>query len=555
MFSFQFNAFLKRDTSPREEWSTEKPLAALEAWLAALPILDHEKTSDALLEALQEYFHESLECEKAFEHLECYRPVVNKVCQLLHNKFTENVTLARHKRRQTVERAILLQSELAIAYTRLAYTHEKHPNPEFTAQCVQRALMHWNDVMLRHYQLYATLPTELWGKVYMLYKFATHNDFIRIKMEDPLSCPTQVTVEDEFKSILLLSSCNPYQLQPFDTGKLFRSLRYCAQFVELHTPAESNDLFAFDCNSDQAPSFLRFIKEPSSTTVGINTQKLNRELQHILTDPNTVLCPEQQSIAKSLSQYLLHHCQRAWCTFPTRAFTRTSANGEINATIGLLATHYHVSEKQDFLPKPATSDEPTLAPVTEIPTLRLMDIDHESIKIKPSNSAVSLLPKAKKTTSKEPSLHHWSLVNSSENGYCLCSTAQDSTDLQIGSLVALQEKASGGHWHIGLIRWIRYDLDEQIQIGIELVAPSARAVGAVRLPKSMMEQQYQRGLLLPPIDALNQAQSLLLPTDRFKIGDKLHVLSPTLDTDVMLTDCLKSEKQVQLFSFDIIRNF
>jgi hypothetical protein len=101
------------------------------------------------------------------------------------------------------------------------------------------------------------------------------------------------------------------------------------------------------------------------------------------------------------------------------------------------------------------------------------------------------------------------LINSSAGGYCIAWSSRRAASLRVGDLLGLP--LNGGQFQIGVIRWVRSQ-DQEAELGIELLSPSAEAVKVVAGPLNC------RGLMLPAIAPIRLSPQLLIPPGTLEFG-------------------------------------
>jgi hypothetical protein len=72
------------------------------------------------------------------------------------------------------------------------------------------------------------------------------------------------------------------------------------------------------------------------------------------------------------------------------------------------------------------------------------------------------------------------VTNESPDGYALMHMSGQTDDVRIGDIIALQavdeQTGMSQAWHICIIRWAISENPEHIELGLQILAPSATAV-------------------------------------------------------------------------------
>lgn len=149
-----------------------------------------------------------------------------------------------------------------------------------------------------------------------------------------------------------------------------------------------------------------------------------------------------------------------------------------------------------------------------------------------------------------PHMTEWMVLNESPAGYAVMHVAGEIEGLVQGSVIALRP-APDKPWNICIVRWMRSENPEHIELGLELVAPAARSV-QLMFRNGDPAQLPTPGLLLPAIPALREHPAVLAPSGastarRFFIvagEDKTHIMQGRLLSLDMQTGA------VELFQFE-----
>jgi hypothetical protein len=112
------------------------------------------------------------------------------------------------------------------------------------------------------------------------------------------------------------------------------------------------------------------------------------------------------------------------------------------------------------------------------------------------------------------------MTNISAGGYSLLWDSDDSSNAQVGELVAIIEldNLSEDNWHLGVVRWMKCTSTYGLELGIQMLSPSAQAVWAYMNESGIHTGRKMQGILLPEIKVLRQQASLLLPILPFRAG-------------------------------------
>ncbi len=108
-----------------------------------------------------------------------------------------------------------------------------------------------------------------------------------------------------------------------------------------------------------------------------------------------------------------------------------------------------------------------------------------------------------------PRASEWMVTNESPSGFAAMHISGDNEGLLPGSAVALHP-GGGKPWNICIVRWMKSENPEHVELGLELVAPTALPVH-VLFRSGAQEQQPTPALLLPAVPALRRHRAILAP--------------------------------------------
>lgn len=145
----------------------------------------------------------------------------------------------------------------------------------------------------------------------------------------------------------------------------------------------------------------------------------------------------------------------------------------------------------------------------------------------------------------------WSVLNESPGGYAIMNVQGRAAGLQAGMAIALRRDVSDG-WSICVVRWIRSDAVNQVEIGLQMLSRGAIPV-RIGFRGSNTEDGTVRALVLPVLPALRQHQAIMAPAGTY--SSRRFTLVSDVDR-VYVAQCrlLSLDLQtsgVELFQFEI----
>lgn len=121
----------------------------------------------------------------------------------------------------------------------------------------------------------------------------------------------------------------------------------------------------------------------------------------------------------------------------------------------------------------------------------------------------------------------WMVVNESPTGYAIMQVTGTANDVTPGIAIALRRNDEDT-WTLCVVRWVRSETPEQIELGLQVIANSAKPV-SVGFRSGDQTRPMRPALVLPPVAALGRQQSILAPAGtytarRFMLVSDVHRL-------------------------------
>ena len=121
----------------------------------------------------------------------------------------------------------------------------------------------------------------------------------------------------------------------------------------------------------------------------------------------------------------------------------------------------------------------------------------------------------------------WMVVNESPTGYAIMQVTGTASALTPGIAIALR-RGKDDPWTLCVVRWIRSETPEQIELGLQVIANTAKPV-TVGFRGGDKPRPMRPALVIPPIAALGRQQAILAPAGtysarRFMLVSDIHRL-------------------------------
>jgi hypothetical protein len=351
------------------------------------------------------------------------------------------------------------------------------------------------------YRMYATNPKGVWLELHELYQFALRRGLANRALPDEADTPLSI-----YRDALLVAFAEPLKLMQGDLDRVHAWLARFGALASLATTGQSRGgqgVFLIKPQRD-VPGYA-LAKRHHPMPQGHDLQLSTLPLADALLDQLARLAAGES--AKSLGlpedaddaafRDLLGRLVKHWGAVPNRRFTRLRTHARVEVSIGIRGIW-------DFL--------------------------HQR-------------PAAAKTG-------EWMVTNESPRGFALLHVGGPIEPVRVGEVVGLRTRDSRT-CHVCVVRWVLSDSPEHLELGLEELAPTARAV-SLRSARSPRPDESQPVLLLPEVPALNQAPAILAPLFPLDSTCELNLGDLQSRLRVRATRLLERTVSVQIVQFSAV---
>lgn len=455
------------------------------------------------------------------------------------------------------------------------------------AMLTHRSISYIGQNFLASYQSYSPFSDQLWGELHKLYLFAEKRKILKSKIVDYQHVYIdRTTVATEYARLLLLSLASPYHLRQGEVGKVYDSLeRWITQpVIRPLTQQDTNSgHFIDNLGANQGPMALSLAKADATHNLSllrmIDTQVLSQKLEHEIKSSEDVggtTLSGIESARPDISHDLMQRLLIAWAMASKRHFPRTNKNEEVKITVGLSAAHQFITKKaqpQAFGNGTVTNTYANRAHFesTEIklnakdPTATSDDVwgmiyptQFKGLETLVENELslterglISPVPNMSENEAEHYQMDNWAIINESVKGLMIHNKDEFKNKAQVGELVSLRRAVNGqaNKWSIGVIRWLKFNHDKSLQMGIEIINPNAAAIG-IR-PAGNKNAPMQRTLMLPELKNLKQPASLITSPVPWRVGNKITLNMLGKEIPATLTKSVQNTGLFAQFQFEI----
>jgi len=523
----------------------------VEKWLAELPKANVGETAKLVFQALVETNRLKYAHKDRVRFLEELRPTTQFVTAAMRKHFV-GTSFPLPKKSQRVAAATReIYSQLAMGYIiciedllekSILFTDKK-----LLVTLIHRAMSCLSRVLLTSYQVYSPYPEKIWIKIHTLYAYAEEHKLLRLEVSDNQRIfIKKSTVAEEYSRILLLSLASPYRLRQGEVHKVHNTLERWtvkSHLFQIKQNEVAQGYFAVNLTMDNPPRNIALVHQDCNSIdcrtldTEILADTIRDEIQNTKDAGQTTITGIEMS-SPELSHDLLRRLLTAWAVIAKRNFPRSEKHERVLVGIGLSASHQIICDsarRHSPNNRSRTKDKPN--PFSGKANYDIADVNSVNIKqpdvwnlVYPTEQAKGYTPLdagrvTKVANKKEDLLYHaesWAIVNESASGYCIQNKSDIQTNVQVGELVSIRRNGDGHTWKwgIGVIRWMKYSENSGVTLGVEMLTPDAAAVG-IKAAIDDADVDYQRTLMLPELNAINQPGTIVTSPVPFRVGQQL----------------------------------
>lgn len=506
--------------------------------LAALPLANVTEAARTLLEELSAQNRTKMAEDTRIKLLELFRETFARLMPALEHHYAGHALPLPEKSRIAANYARQLQTELAYGYKIILIDHASRKLGFVTGRHIplttQRAIDTLGQLLVVCYQTYAPTPAGVWAEMHTLFIYAVEEG---IQDEAVDADEQRSSVNLAYKRALLLALLDPYRLMQGEVNKVLDYLSSFGGHAHLQPLMQTSNpsgFFLARLDSDKPPRALAHDSTVTDarTDILLNTIDLARLLHQQIkqlesgVDPKTLHLPLAAS--DFAYQNLLRRMLKHWGISPKRMFSRQPNSAHMDICSGVSAIHHFLCND----PGKDALGESIEAMIEEQQT---------EITLELANSPLD------KTSQQTFVSHNWLIINESAGGLALAKDPNTNAQIRVGEIVGLKPKDSE-FWNVGVVRWVSSKNPMHLQLGAQMLAPTAEAV-FVRPVIGQAGDNFQRALLLPEIPALKQPVTLVCQRGCFAPKREFILERGSAQTPVRASKLLEQTATFELFEF------
>lgn len=547
--------------SEQDIFQNEKNLGG---WLKRLPMANIGETSRLIFQTLRTFNHTKVPYKKRFTSAEAFRSVLTYIDSSLSKHFIHTGFPLSEKAQSVSTFDLQLHRSLATAYKAVVIDiileESVKQNSKLFATAIHRAIYYLGHEILLTALNYVDIPKHVWLELHTLYRMACQNQVVDMSIEDQLEAyPESTDIKQAYSRCILFYLTSPHKTRQHDNIQVFECLLPWSKYVSLNPIDDSNQDSGIMIRqrSDSPPQHGCQIRSEirdfilcldTTDLIGVISKQFDAQSEHLLWGIDT------------LDITLIRQMIRHWTKEQKRSFMRTNLKLELHVIVGFKSIYDFLMRKsQPHDEQTDPRDEMAIGEGSEQFTFSGFKTD--SLEYHPVNFE-AFGPLSKDPEEHLPFIPDWPepkvenekdvrlplrTVNESAGGYCLDWNGQNAPKLMVGELIGVQTNLDDVRLGLGVIRWIRNQHSGHMQVGMQMIAPDASAVG-VRLAERKF-LAARKGLLLPEIKAAGLYASLISEPGLYQVGQQLLVDVGDETKEIKLSQLIEATKAYAQFRY------
>jgi hypothetical protein len=410
----------------------------LRDWLDTLPLLKPASTIMQLTYAIDAFNRQQLNPKKRQQLLHEYRQVILQINPSLNLNAIKRLSLTEKEREQLQLQSTAVCMALADGYkiiVKQALEEGIAHKPGVLFEPVYLALEALSLGLLNCFRSYKTAPQNLYQDIHQLYLLAEHSGILEHEIEPDKLSLSAVNIGDLYKQTMTLAFLDPYHLPSGVAEKLYERLSrlstHCNLLEQTPTP-DADRVFITDLLTDEAPKAAFKIPQPDALLLPrvFDLQVMSKKIQAEITSLQT----KESGLSVNNETDLLKRLIPVGKEQLTRKAERINTHRTCKVTFGIDAVHYFLNISKQELEQVLNSTADRFGPHL---------------------------------------LESWAVTNESQTGLSLSSEQITRHDVTVGDIIGLLTEETGEQGQqgtIAIVRWIRNDKDNHINIGIEFIS-------------------------------------------------------------------------------------
>ncbi len=454
----------------------------VKAWVAALPRANAMVTQQELDTALASLSSQRLEGGQRLAVMEELRGVVLESIALLEQQFSGSALPLPPAKAQLAQHAEMFHLWLAHGYRKAAIElcapagNVPMLRGGAVLQSLQHSAWHYSRALALSWRIYRAPSAGVWQGLHRVHRFAA---FLKIEtkaLEDKVA-KTNIDIQTIYIQTLLMAISNPLAFAQTEQDSLWPIARAFAPLSPLlNQPPEVNaPVVPEDADRGPGPG-----ASGESHALWLDVRSFIRETEQALArqrDGVSDLVPGR-GMGVRMSVDMLMRLKRAFGLSAARTFKRLQASHEIDTVVGLSSLHYYLAGQRDFDTFMRQASQQTVHFVERASWATV-------------SSDANRMPRIPAK-----------VLDQSLGGYRMAWDNANLIRAKVGEIIGLTLAGENEEhdWMVGVVRWLRYEINGGLSAGVELLARRSSALGVHVHSQDSTQRAPLRGIELRNAD-------------------------------------------------------
>ena len=553
--------------------------------ISVLPMANQKEAIQQIFDLLYQLNRQKIDTAVRYQIIDLLRPSVMELCHIIHRPYIRNPLPLSAEDLASAYQIQTLLTEMAFAYKaliiELLVSDDETDNTQLQ-YTIYYAIIFLSKLLVECYQIYSPLPENIWHELHHLYLLS---EGFSLQNEPIKDDKNNSSITKAYLSISLLGLANPYHLMQSEAIKVYEQSHHWASLCSISAIGDNTEGFIADFDSDAPARFVKYETIEAHPREGriIDLSKAQQKL-HALIKEKSALCKHHDLKKTTLSERaelgMYIRLKRSWGRRSQRLTSRNLQRSQLQATVGLSSCHYLISDNKPFQPEidefnlhkylPAhlsKNNKLSILPDTLIPWQKdkLKESQQENFHVsrhsnfndKYSNrdiwSATYQVNSRKPSIKEDPEIITVNCIQNDESsgGLSLSCEINDNIQARVGELVALENKKGEKNFKICVLRWLKTNHHNDMEMGISFIADSAHAIAIKAVSGAGQGGDYFRGLITPDKNPRENPTTLITPSALYDTSTTLLVNMKKDMFHVRLTHLLESSTSYSRFRFEI----
>jgi hypothetical protein len=503
-------------------------------WVQDLPLTNMGEVTRVLYQSLVALNQHPLAPAVRIEITEVLLPYVNIALENLDRHFSTRSFPLPERSQKVFDLKQALQLELAGSYQLAALdmlTRGGDSQKRLTV-AIGRAIRYMGRTLVNSYGIYVKSKPNIWHDIHHLYLLACENLVHQKPIPESADGRSEpFTIEAYYKLFNLVALGVPNSLRQ---GEIDRLEKFFASVINTVDILDDVDSIKGDyahialLNSDEPAALMpasEVLNSPTSRIFDVSKiEDILKDFIKMTANSSFGLHEDQPMLNRGLANRLLSRLTSS-SSRKNKRFDRDDVAGVVMRLSDVFSVVAVSGTTEESIEETSSAEDDLYEKLSygEAASSPWVDIDIETSL---EDADIEIQP--------------WYIDNSSAKGYCFRQKVIEPSSARVGEVLALRDPSDqSDNWQIAVIRWMDFYRDKGLCFGAELLSPRAISISISAILNREVPQRLPiNGLMLPKIEAIRDAPSLLLPG---------HML---LVEDILKINIGNREEQVQLIAID-----